>query len=283
MYNRRSWHTVVCYVRLDASLFAQEFKSGSSLRANNTLSIRFLILDSDVSTSANETTTTTTTTSTTTASTTTSTTTTTQSTTSTTSTTTTSTTTTTTTSTTTQAPTCIVNPNPVSIAPYLYNSNSCPNNQVYTPNWLTYDSMYLFNYPILQVMMCKDNKIEIKCPTGQLINFYSIYFGVQPDTNDYYCGTPNPSTQPVLCLNTKSFTNLQSICQGKNVCRFQSVDTTLSSSCYGFTNAQLLVQYQCVDSSKLSTVASCSKNTTIDSICPDRSDLGSLNIYEGKF
>jgi hypothetical protein len=162
--------------------------------------------------------------------------------------------------------------NPPSVVPSSYNSNACQYQYAYTPSFLTSTTIYNFNYPIFQAMGCVGNKLELRCPTSQLIHIYAAYYGLQPSTNTNYCGT-NADGGPVLCYRPDSYNYLVATCENKTVCSVSVNSALFGDPCSGYANKQYLIQYQCVDKSALiSQVDACPINSTTMSICPALSD-----------
>ena len=117
-----------------------------------------------------------------------------------------------------------------------------------------------------------NSRLQIQCPTSQLIHVFSAYYGLQPATNTNYCAV-NSYGGPALCYRPNSFSIVASSCQGRNNCSLTITSSRFGDLCLPYTNNQLMVQYQCVDTAAYSAISACPINSTALSICPALTDL----------
>jgi hypothetical protein len=160
-----------------------------------------------------------------------------------------------------------------SLIPSSYNLNSCPNNPIYQPSYLSTQTSYSYSSPIFQAITCYGGVLALTCPSGQLISIYSAYYGVQPDTSSY-CTLSSNTQAPASCFATSSFTTVKTQCQGLNSCTIGASSYYLFNPCNAAfaSQMQLFVQYQCVNSTMLTLLSSCTPNTAMTSACPSSSD-----------
>lgn len=168
--------------------------------------------------------------------------------------------------------TCIKDPNPKSIVPSSFNTNTCPKNYVFEPTSLSLTKIYNYEFPIMQNIVCFGARFELKCPTNLLIHIYSAYYGIQPSTNTNYCITGKVIHQ--VCYREVTYTNLAELCENRNSCGATVTDAFFGDPCSGSKNHQLFIQYQCIDLAKKSEISICQTNRTRASICPALSNPG---------
>ncbi|CAF0770156.1 unnamed protein product [Brachionus calyciflorus] len=161
---------------------------------------------------------------------------------------------------------CEIDLNPKSLIPSDYNYNSCPSSSIYNPKFLSLTDSYNFNYPINQIIVCTESKLDLKCPSNQVLHIYSAYYGIQPDTNTYTCN--KKSTNHEICYFDLTFSNLTTICEQQNSCEINVNVGSFGDPCINSKNKQLFIQYQCIDNDNYNLISSCELNTNKSSICP---------------
>lgn len=124
---------------------------------------------------------------------------------------------------------------------------------------------YLYGYPIQQTLSCYGSKLEIRCPTSQIIHILSAYYGIQPTYNLNYCS--QTQSLQTACFFEETYEYIDSLCEQKQTCSMTVNLNYFGDPCIGSSNKQLFVQFVCLDSSAYELVSSCpSSNAT--SICP---------------
>ncbi|RNA02935.1 rhamnose-binding lectin-like [Brachionus plicatilis] len=164
---------------------------------------------------------------------------------------------------------CEIDPDPESIIPIDYNSNDCPTQSIYSPKFISLTNSYNFEYPINQIIVCPGSKLELKCPSSQLLHVFSAYYGIQPDTNTFSCS--KKSSLHEICYFDLTFSNLTTICEKKTSCEITVNVGSFGDPCINSKNKQLFVQYQCLDTINYDLVNTCDLNKNKSSICPDKS------------
>ncbi len=166
---------------------------------------------------------------------------------------------------------------PISLIPSDYNSINCSQLSVYTPQFPNIFTTYYFNYPMQQVIVCGDAKFQIRCPLGQLIYIYAAYFGLESTTNLNYCvmtsGSLSSTIASTTCYSQQAFAYTSGLCTSQSRCSIRANAASYGNPCVSFaTSAQLMVQYQCVDSATMGFITQCGLNTTAASICAPLND-----------
>lgn len=140
----------------------------------------------------------------------------------------------------------------------------CQKTSVYEPTELTVTSSRYFGYPISQAVGCYGSKIELRCPSGQLIRVHAAYYGNQLSPN--YC---NPAMDSV-CFRAASAEQVMLTCENRTRCELVVTERVLGAPCPAdIASNQLLVQYQCLDAHVLEQIVEqCVSNVEVDPICP---------------
>jgi hypothetical protein len=113
----------------------------------------------------------------------------------------------------------------------------------------------------------------------KVIHIYSVYNGLQENTNTGYCALSSTVVQSA-CFFDVSFVQVSSLCESQSSCSIQLFSYTFGNPCLGSPNQQLFIQYQCVDPVVLTRqISTCSSNKTVSSICPASLPTGHSVAY----
>ena len=154
---------------------------------------------------------------------------------------------------------------------YIKPSGSCDTiaSSPYVPMFLN-ETLLSFEYLITQQIGCVGSVLVLTCPVGSVIHIYSAYFGIQMNTYVQACFI-NSGEQPTMCYLTQSFDYINSTCEYQQICSVAADPDLLGDACAVYTQKELVVQYQCVDSNVLNTtINQCYKGSSLmaPSICP---------------
>ena len=147
----------------------------------------------------------------------------------------------------------------------------------YVPVFLNNQSLTSFEYLINQQIGCLGSTIYLLCPAKSVIHIYSAYFGIQSTSSAPVCFIKSVQ-QPTQCYYTQSFDYINSTCEYQQSCTIFADPEILGDACPAYSQKELLIQYQCVDSDILSsTINQCTTDLSPPFVCPT---LNSTDIQQ---